>query len=157
MCAIHIRAATKNDLPRLTEIYNHYVVNTPIIFDIEPYTVERRATWFQQFGVSGRHRLLVAEDESGISGYAGTTKFRPKAAYETTVLVPTAHRTRSTKGWAAHSTLRSLKRWPARIFAESSWDTQCRTPLRLRFMPGSDSNLSEYSPRTAGNSGATGT
>ena len=85
MCAIHIRAATKNDLLRLTEVYNHYVVNTPITFDIEPYTVERRATWFEQFGVSGRHRLLVAEDESGILGYAGTTKFRPKAAYDTTV------------------------------------------------------------------------
>jgi len=85
MCEIHIRAATKNDLLRLTEIYNHYVVNTPITFDVEPDTVERRATWFEQFGVSGRYRLLVAEDESGILGYAGTTKFRPKAAYDTTV------------------------------------------------------------------------
>jgi phosphinothricin acetyltransferase len=85
MCALHIRAATKNDLPRLTEIYNHYVINTPVTFDIEPYTVERRGAWFEQFGSSGRYRLLVAEDDSGILGYAGTTRFRPKAAYNTTV------------------------------------------------------------------------
>jgi phosphinothricin acetyltransferase len=85
MCAIHIRAATKSDLPRLTEIYNHFVINTAVTFDLDPYTVERRAGWFEQFGASGRYRLLVAEDESGVLGYAGTTRFRPKAAYETTV------------------------------------------------------------------------
>jgi len=85
MCALHIRAASQDDLPRLTEIYNHYVINTPVTFDIEPYTVERRGAWFQQFGPLGRYRLLVAEGEAGISGYAGTTRFRPKAAYDSTV------------------------------------------------------------------------
>jgi phosphinothricin acetyltransferase len=85
MSALHIRAATKIDLPRLTEIYNHYVIHTPVTFDIEPYTIERRAAWFEQFGSAGRHRLLVAEGGSGIVGYAGTTRFRPKAAYDSTV------------------------------------------------------------------------
>lgn len=85
MRAFHIRPATKNDLPRLTEIYNHYVINTAVTFDIEPYSVERRIPWFNQFGLSGRYRLLVAEDDSGILGYAGSTKFPPKAAYDTTV------------------------------------------------------------------------
>ena len=85
MRAFHIRAANKSDLPRLTEIYNHYVINTAVTFDIEPYTVERRMAWFDQFGSSGRYRLLVAEDGSEILGYAGTTRFRAKAAYDTTV------------------------------------------------------------------------
>jgi phosphinothricin acetyltransferase len=85
MSALHIRPATKADLPRLTEIYNHYVIHTPVTFDIEPYTIERRAAWFEQFGPSGRYRLLVAENDAGILGYAGTTKFRPKAAYDSTV------------------------------------------------------------------------
>jgi phosphinothricin acetyltransferase len=85
MPSLHIRVAHKADLPRLTEIYNHYVIHTPITFDIEQYTVERRAGWFEQFGLSGRYRLLVAEDESGIQGYAGTTRFRVKAAYDSTV------------------------------------------------------------------------
>jgi phosphinothricin acetyltransferase len=85
MGTLHIRAATKDDLPRLTEIYNHYVINTAVTFDIEPYTIERRAAWFEQFGTLARYRLLVAEGDSGILGYAGTTRFRSKAAYDTTV------------------------------------------------------------------------
>src|SRR5579859_3331097 len=85
MDAIRIRPAAKPDLPRLTEIYNYYVVNTAVTFDIEPYTVERRAAWFEQFAPTGRHRLLVAEENDSVIGYAGTTRFRPKAAYDTTV------------------------------------------------------------------------
>lgn len=85
MPAFQIRAAQKADLPRLTEIYNHYVIHTPVTFDIEPYTVERRAAWFEQFAPSGRHRLLVAEEGSRVVGYASTARFRPKAAYDTTV------------------------------------------------------------------------
>jgi phosphinothricin acetyltransferase len=85
MSVLHIRPATKADLPRLTEIYNHYVIHTPVTFDIEPYTLERRVAWFEHFGPRGRYRLLVAENDAGILGYAGTTRFRPKAAYDSTV------------------------------------------------------------------------
>jgi phosphinothricin acetyltransferase len=85
MSDVQIRPAARADLPRLTEIYNYYVVNTTVTFDVEPYTVERREAWFAQFGVAGRYRLLVAESDAGVIGYAGTTRFRPKAAYETTV------------------------------------------------------------------------
>jgi phosphinothricin acetyltransferase len=84
MSEVRIRPAVRGDLPRLTEIYNYYVVNTPVTFDVEPYTVERREAWFAQFGEKGRYRLLVAEDGTGVAGYAGTTRFRPKAAYDTT-------------------------------------------------------------------------
>ena len=80
-----IRLATLDDLPRLTEIYNYYVMNSPATFDLEPYTVERRMAWFSQFAQAGRHRLLVAEENGTVLGYAGTTRFRPKAAYNTTV------------------------------------------------------------------------
>jgi phosphinothricin acetyltransferase len=86
---IEIRAATRDDLTRLTEIYNHYVVETPITFDLKPWAAEDRAGWFEQFATAGRYRLLVADTVgsggAGVVGYAGTTRFRPKAAYETTV------------------------------------------------------------------------
>ncbi len=80
-----IRPAKLEDLPRLTEIYNHYVVTRPITFDLEPYTVEKRKPWFEQFANTGRYRLLVAEADGLVIGYAGTTRFRPKPAYDTTV------------------------------------------------------------------------
>ncbi len=85
MSETRIRAAERRDLARITEIYNYYVLNTPVTFDVEAYSVERREAWFAQFSVTGRHRLLVAEEDGVVMGYAGTTRFRPKAAYETTV------------------------------------------------------------------------
>jgi phosphinothricin acetyltransferase len=85
MADILLRPAAPGDLPRITEIYNHYVINTPVTFDIAPYTPETRLPWFQQFALTGRHRLVVAEEAGLVLGYAGTTRFRPKAAYDTTV------------------------------------------------------------------------
>lgn len=81
-----IRSATLDDLPALTGIYNHYVVHTPITFDLRPFSTEERRTWFDDHQGSGRHRLLVSEDEAGrCVAYATTSRWRPKAAYETTV------------------------------------------------------------------------
>lgn len=85
MSRMRIRTAERRDLARITEIYNHYVLKTPVTFDVEAYTVEQREPWFAQFGGTGRHRLLVAEEGGIVMGYAGTTRFRPKKAYETTV------------------------------------------------------------------------
>lgn len=80
-----LRAAALNDLPALTAIYNHYVINTHITFDLEPVSVEHRRAWFADHP-GGRHQLLVAVDESEtILGYATTSRWRPKAAYDTTV------------------------------------------------------------------------
>lgn len=80
-----IRDATAADVPRLTEIYNHYVVNTAITFDIEPFTVEQRMEWFSHYSTSGAHRLLVAEEGGIVLGSTWSSPYRPKRAYETTV------------------------------------------------------------------------
>ena len=84
MIETRIRTAERADLARITEIYNYYVLNTPVTFDVEPYTVERREAWLAQFSATGRYRLIVAEENGVVMGYAATTRFRPKAAYETT-------------------------------------------------------------------------
>jgi phosphinothricin acetyltransferase len=69
----------------LTAIYNHYVVNTAITFDTEPFTVEQRREWFAHYAAAGRHRLLVAERDGTVLGYASTSKFHPRSAYDTTI------------------------------------------------------------------------
>ena len=70
----------------LTDIYNHYVKNTTITFDLHPFTPEERRAWFDDHAPVGNYRLLVAVDESGAClGYASTSRWRPKAAYDTTV------------------------------------------------------------------------
>ncbi|HJR60310.1 MAG TPA: GNAT family N-acetyltransferase [Vicinamibacterales bacterium] len=83
---IAIRAATLDDLPALTDIYNYYILNTPITFDLKPLEPHERRGWFDEHADSGRHRLLVAADDGGrLVGYASTSRWRPKAAYDTTV------------------------------------------------------------------------
>lgn len=82
---LNVRAGAEADLPALTEIYNHYVVNTAITFDVRPFTPEERRPWLVDHARDPRYRLVVAEDGRGLAGYATTSRWRPKAAYDTTV------------------------------------------------------------------------
>jgi phosphinothricin acetyltransferase len=79
--AVAVRSATRDDLPALMAIYNHYVTDTAITFDVVPATVEQRAEWFGHYGTSGRHRLLVATAGDAVLGYATSSTFRVKPAY----------------------------------------------------------------------------
>jgi phosphinothricin acetyltransferase len=108
MTNVIIRPATHHDVPRVTEIYNYYVIHTPITFDLEPCTVENRLSWFGQFATEGRHRLIVAEEGGVVLGYAGTMRFRAKPAYDTTVettIYCDAQRTRTGLGTSLYSAL----------------------------------------------------
>jgi phosphinothricin acetyltransferase len=82
-----IRPAEARDLPALLDIYNHYVVHTPVNFDIEPRTLEQRREWFAEFSASGKYRCFVAEEGGRVVGYACSSKFKEKAAYATTIEV----------------------------------------------------------------------
>jgi|SRR5579872_6729535 len=88
MSDVTTRQAVLSDLPRLADIYNHYILNTPITFNTRSFTAESLAEWFEEHSDGRRHRLVVAAEngEAGrIVGYAGTGRFRPREAYETTV------------------------------------------------------------------------
>jgi phosphinothricin acetyltransferase len=81
-----VRPAVAADLPALTDIYNHYVVNTEITFDLVPFAPEGRRMWFDAHAETGSYRLLVAADADGtLVGYATSSRWRPKAAYDATV------------------------------------------------------------------------
>jgi phosphinothricin acetyltransferase len=82
---ILIRVAEEGDLPDLVDLYNHYIRETAITFDTEPYTVAARRPWFAGFGKTGRYRLMVAEQDGRVVGYASSTVFRTKAAYDPSV------------------------------------------------------------------------
>jgi phosphinothricin acetyltransferase len=88
-----IRPALVTDVPALTEIRNHYVVNTHVTFDVRPFSLEEGVGWFRDHSDGRRYRLLLAEDSTGrVLGYAGTGRFRAKEAYDTTVEVTIACR-----------------------------------------------------------------
>ena len=80
-----VRPAIAADLAALTAIYNYYVLHTPITFDVAPFQPEDRRGWFEEHTGGGRHRLLIAEERDAVVGYATTSRWRAKPAYETTV------------------------------------------------------------------------
>jgi len=78
----------EGDLAALTELYNHYVRETAITFDVTPLTPDERRPWLLSHPEDGPHRLLVAREAGSpekILGYATSGPFRPKAAYATSV------------------------------------------------------------------------
>jgi phosphinothricin acetyltransferase len=77
-----IREARQDDLPRLTAIYNHYVLHSHATFDDVAFT--DRSEWFSHYG-HAPHHLLVAEVDGVVQGYATSSPYRPKPGYRTTV------------------------------------------------------------------------
>ncbi|HVW81737.1 MAG TPA: GNAT family N-acetyltransferase [Mycobacteriales bacterium] len=84
---VAIRYAVRDDLAALTAIYNHYVVHTAATFDIEPFEVSAREEWFAHYARTGPHRLLVAVEGREVVGYACSSRFRPKPAYDPSIEV----------------------------------------------------------------------
>jgi phosphinothricin acetyltransferase len=82
---LQIRPGESGDLNRLVEIYNYYVTETHVTFDTEAFVVGSRTQWFTQFAETGPYRLLVAESGGEVLGYATSTVFKPRPAYNTSV------------------------------------------------------------------------
>lgn len=85
MSVFEIRPAEISDLPALLTIYNHYVENTPVIFDIGARTLEQRRVWFDQFASGGPYQCLVGVKGGCAIGWASSVRFKERAAYDTTV------------------------------------------------------------------------
>ena len=82
---VEIRAARETDLEALNDLYNEYVSTTHYTFDLEPMTMDARREWLTHYGVTGRHRVLVAVGGAGVAGFTSSSRYRPKAGYESSV------------------------------------------------------------------------
>lgn len=83
--AIELRAATATDAKEIAEIYNYYVINSVVTFDIEKTTEK---TWLEKLEYLNGLELpfIVAQSGSGnILGFAYVAPWRAKAAYKRTV------------------------------------------------------------------------
>ena len=78
-----IRNVQIEDAQQLLDIYNYYVVNTVITFDLEALSLD--AFKEKITTVSADYPFIVYEENSEILGYAYGSKFRPKPAYNNTV------------------------------------------------------------------------
>lgn len=82
---VTVRPAEVKDLRQLNDLYNRYVLETHFTFDIEPMTLEARREWFGHYSSTGRHRVVVGVSDGSVIGYACSSRWRPKPAYETSV------------------------------------------------------------------------
>jgi phosphinothricin acetyltransferase len=85
MAEIVIRRAVMADLDALLDIYNHYVRETHITFDVEPRNREQRKVWLEAFAPVGRRQCFVAERGTIVLGWASSGPFKDRAAYDTSV------------------------------------------------------------------------
>jgi len=86
MHEVTIRRLEPSDLVPLLDIYNHYVRETPITFDIEPRTLVQRQAWLDGFSSHGRYQCFVAVKDSQTIGWASSHPYKDRAAYDTTVM-----------------------------------------------------------------------
>lgn len=78
-----IRTVERADAERLAAIYQPYVTDTTISFETEPAAPAEIAARIQR--VTAQHSWLVYEDRGVVAGYAYTSPFRERAAYQATV------------------------------------------------------------------------
>ena len=82
---ISIRAVTQADLAQLVEIYNYYVQNSVVTFDLEKLTIkdwQEKLEWLSGLKLP----FIVAVSASGqVLGFAYVAPWRQKAAYRRTV------------------------------------------------------------------------
>jgi phosphinothricin acetyltransferase len=80
-----VRPAAEADLTGLNDLYNEYVATAHYTFDVEPVTIAARREWFTHYGAGGRYRVFVAVDGDAVVGYASSSRYRVKPAYETSI------------------------------------------------------------------------
>lgn len=89
---LHIRPATKADVPGILTIYNDAILHTTAVYDYEAHTLEMRQSWFAARQTEGYPILVAvngaaasaATDDAEILGYAALGPFRAWAAYRHT-------------------------------------------------------------------------
>lgn len=89
-----IRSVHIDDASALLDIYNYYVLNTTVNFDIDPLSLETFTDKINH--IVSEYPYIVYEENNEILGFAYGSRFRPRPAYnytaESTVYVKhTAH------------------------------------------------------------------
>lgn len=82
-----VRTATPEDASQITDIYNHYILNTSSTFEKTPVSSDNMKERVENTQV--KYPWLVIEIDGMIQGYAYATDWKPRGAYrhsvETTV------------------------------------------------------------------------
>ena len=83
-----IRLAERRDAEGIRAIFNHYVTESTVLFDLVTRTLDEQVAWIDEH--SGGHPAVVAVDPAadapgGVVGFGSLTPFRPRPAYSGSV------------------------------------------------------------------------
>jgi L-amino acid N-acyltransferase len=74
-----VRLARSDDLERINEIYNYFVVHSTCTYQETPETMEARRLWFADH--DAEHPVTVAEVEGRVQGWGALSPFQKRSAY----------------------------------------------------------------------------
>jgi phosphinothricin acetyltransferase len=81
-----LRAARRDDLPRILEIHNDAVLTTTALFHYAPQTLDERQGWFEAKQAAGWPVVAVADRATdAVLGYGSYGPFRAWPAYKYSV------------------------------------------------------------------------
>jgi len=80
-----MRDAQITDLPYIREIYNYYVANSTVTFDVDPMTLAAWRSKFYYLGKLGMPFIVAVSPAGQILGYALVSPWKEKRAYRFTV------------------------------------------------------------------------
>ncbi|TWT76898.1 Phosphinothricin N-acetyltransferase [Posidoniimonas polymericola] len=83
MVPTKIRDATPADFDAIAAVYNHYIANTVVTFELEPVTPEEIGRRIET--VTRDNPWLVLETGEGVVGYAYASRWHARAAYRHTL------------------------------------------------------------------------
>ena len=81
---LQLRRAGTEDAARIAAIYNHYVTDTVITFELDQVSVEEMGARVAEINAQGLP-WLVAESDNAVVGYAYASQWRARAAYRHSV------------------------------------------------------------------------
>jgi len=71
------RLATPDDAARIAQIYNDGIEDRIATFETRPRSPQDIASWF-----TGRHPVVVVEDDGAVLAFASTSTYRPRECYD---------------------------------------------------------------------------
>ena len=71
----------------IAAIYGYYAIHSHVTFDVSPPSGEHWRARFEAESAAGRYETVVAEVDEQVVGFAKTSRFRERAAYDPSVEV----------------------------------------------------------------------
>jgi len=79
--SIVFRELELEDIPRLMDIYNHFVINTTVSFHTEPVTLDEFTD--SLIHTNPRYKTFVITSDNSVQGYVQVMPHKKKQAYDT--------------------------------------------------------------------------